>query len=133
MKENSKLTILGGKNKGFPASPARAVIETFPNRYPGKDYWVLFDCPEFSSLCPKTGQPDFGTLKIRYMPGAGCIETKSLKLYLYSFRNVGMFNEEAVNRILEDLVKACKPKKMEIEAVFNPRGGISITVEVKHP
>ena len=132
-KNHEELKILGSSGAQYPRSPAEAVIETFENRSSGRDYRVVFDCPEFTCLCPKTGQPDFGRVKISYIPGERCIESKSLKFYLFSFRNEGMFNEEAANRILRDLVSACSPKKMEIEAVFTPRGGIAITVRAEYP
>ncbi|MCD5391024.1 preQ(1) synthase [candidate division NPL-UPA2 bacterium] len=127
------LTILGRKKKGFPRSPEKATLETFQNPYPEREYWITFHCPEFTSLCPVTGQPDFGVIKIRYIPNRRCIEAKSLKLYLFSFRNVAIFNEEAANKILDDLVKACRPKKAEIIGEFNPRGGIHITVQATYP
>ena len=98
------------------------------NAYPGRDYEILFDCPEFTSLCPVTGQPDFGHIRVRYIADKRCIESKSLKLYLYSFRNHHTFHEEAVNRILSDLVKACKPRWMEVCGEFRPRGGIALTI-----
>ncbi len=130
---NARLKILGNSKAAIPASPDEAVIETFENRNRERDYYISFDCPEFTCLCPKTGQPDFGSLKIGYSPAAECIESKSLKFYLFSFRNEGMFNEEAVNRILGDLVNACAPKRMDVEGRFNPRGGISITVRASYP
>ena len=130
---SDKLTLLGNAKAKYPASPAEAKIETFPNEYKGRDYWISFDCPEFTALCPRTEQPDFGVIKIRYMPDKRCIEAKSLKLYLFSYRNIGIFNESAVNRILDDLVKAAKPRQMVIVGEFNPRGGMRITVEAKYP
>lgn len=128
-----KLTLLGNAKAKYPASPAEAKIETFLNEYKGRDYWINFDCPEFTALCPKTEQPDFGVIKIRYIPDKKCIEAKSLKLYLFSYRNIRIFNEEAVNKILDDLVKAAKPRRMVIVGEFNPRGGMQITVEAKYP
>lgn len=130
-KKLDKLTLLGHQRIGYPATPAKAKLETFKNEYKGRDYWITFDCPEFTSVCPKTKQPDFGNIEIRYVPDKKCIEAKSLKLYLFSYRNVGIFNEEAVNKILDDLVKACRPREMEVVGEFNPRGGISITVEAR--
>jgi 7-cyano-7-deazaguanine reductase len=132
-KPEDRLSILGNSKAEYPKNPDEAVIETFENRSRGGGYSVEFDCPEFTCLCPKTGQPDFGRIKISYVPGERCIESKSLKFYLFSFRNEGMFNEEAANRILNDLVKACRPEKMEVQAVFTPRGGISITVRAGYP
>ena len=107
-------------------------IETFPNPFPGRDYNIDMECPEFTCLCPKTGQPDFGILDISYIPDKLCIELKSLKIYLTSYRNEGGFHEKVVNIILDDLVSACKPKKMKIVADFNVRGGIHTTVTVEH-
>lgn len=103
-----------------------SVLETFENRFPDRDYWVTFTCPEFSSLCPVTGQPDFATIVIRYIPGRRMVESKSLKLYLFSFRNHGDFHEDCVNVILDDLKKLMAPKYIEVFGEFVPRGGISI-------
>lgn len=108
------------------------VLDTFPNPEPGRDYEVACDCPEFTSLCPKTGQPDFGTIRIRYVPNKLCIELKSLKLYLWSYRNEGAFYEKVTNMILNDLVAACEPKWMQVVGDFNVRGGISTRVTVTH-
>ncbi len=104
------------------------VLETFENRYPQRDYTIEIVCPEFTSVCPKTGQPDFGTLTIRYVPDAKCVELKSLKLYLQQYRNEGIFYETATNRILDDLVAAIEPRRMTLSAAFTPRGGIATTV-----
>jgi len=131
-KDIDKLTLLGDNRIKHPESPEEAKIETFGNEYAGRDYWIIFDCPEFTSLCPKTEQPDFGTIKIRYIPDEKCIEAKSLKLYLLSYRNTGIFNEESVNRILGDLVESCSPREMEVVGEFNTRGGIKISVEARH-
>ena len=122
------LTLLSRSHTEYPDTPDDARLETFVNAYPGRDYEILFDCPEFTSLCPVTGQPDFGHIRIRYVADKQCIESKSLKLYLYSFRNHHTFHEEAVNRILTDLVKACKPRWMEVNGEFRPRGGIALTI-----
>ena len=122
------LTLLSRSHTEYPDTPDEARLETFVNAYPGRDYEILFDCPEFTSLCPVTGQPDFGHIRIRYVADKKCIESKSLKLYLYSFRNHHTFHEEAVNRILSDLVKACKPRWMEVCGEFRPRGGIALTI-----
>ncbi len=131
-KDIDKLTLLGKKDALSPAGPGDAEIETFENEYEGRDYWINLDCLEFSCLCPKTGQPDFGVIKIRYSPDKKCIETKSLKLYLFSYRSVGIFNEEVVNKILDRLVDACKPREMEVIGIFNTRGGIQSTVEARY-
>ena len=122
------LTLLGKQVSGFPDSPGKAKLETFPNPHPKKDYWVTFDCPEFTAICPKTHQPDFGIINIRYIPGQRCLEAKSLKLYLFSYRNMGIFNEDAVNCILKDLVQVLRPREMEVRGDFSPRGGICISV-----
>jgi 7-cyano-7-deazaguanine reductase len=110
----------------------RDELETFANPYPDRDYTVRIVCPEFTSVCPKTGQPDFGTLSISYVPEAKCVELKSLKLYLQQFRNEGIFYEHATNRVLDDLVAVLHPRQMTIEAAFTPRGGITTTVTVNH-
>ncbi len=112
--------------------PTRA-LETFPNPRPGRDYEIRFEAPEFTCLCPKTGQPDFATLRIRYVPGELCVELKSLKLYLWSFRDEGHFHEAVTNRILDDLVAATHPRRMTVEADFFVRGGIHTVVEASHP
>lgn len=127
-----ELTILKRSQQRYPETPNEAKLETFANRYPDRDYWITFDCPEFTSLCPVTGQPDFGQLTIRYVPDERCIESKSLKLYLFSYRNYGTFHEEVVNRVLDDLVAACQPRKAVVVGEFLPRGGISIRVEAKY-
>ena len=101
-------------------------IETFPNQYSG--YEIEIEIPEFTSVCPKTGLPDFATITIRYSPLDYCVELKSFKYYIHSFRNVGIFHEHAVNRILDDFVRSCRPRWAEIEGVFNPRGGITTVV-----
>ena len=107
-------------------------IETFPNPFLGRDYTIEMECPEFTCLCPKTGQPDFATLYISYIPEKLCIELKSLKLYLVSYRNEGGFHENLTNVILDDLVAACRPREMKIVGDFNVRGGIRTTVTVEH-
>jgi 7-cyano-7-deazaguanine reductase len=106
-------------------------IETFPNQFP--DYEIKIESPEFTSICPKTGLPDFGTIYISYIPDKSCLELKSLKMYLLAYRNLGIFYENAVNRILEDIVKACHPVKASVVGEFNPRGGLVSTVEVHYP
>jgi len=106
----------------------RDTLETFENQYPGREYTIRIVCPEFTSVCPKTGQPDFGTLVISYVPGRECVELKSLKVYLQQYRNEGIFYEHATNRILDDLVATVQPRTMTIEAAFSARGGITTTV-----
>ena len=110
----------------------RHILETFENPYPNRDYVMETVCPEFTSMCPKTGQPDFGTLIISYIPDQVCFELKSLKLYLQSYRNVGAFYEDVTNRILDDLVAVTNPRWIELRADFTPRGGISSSVTVEH-
>lgn len=107
-------------------------VEVWENQYQGRDYEISITIPEFTCICPKTGLPDFATLYINYIPRKYCIELKSLKLYLNWYRNVGIFHEHVVNRILDDLVKVCKPKWMEIKGDFNPRGGIYTDVVVRY-
>ncbi len=116
----------------MPSGPSRA-LETFPNPAPGRDYVVAFDCPEFTCVCPKTGQPDFATLHLRYVPGERCVELKSFKLYLWSFRDEGHFHEAVVNRICDDLVLALAPRAIEVVGDFNVRGGIRTVVTARHP
>jgi 7-cyano-7-deazaguanine reductase len=127
------LTLLGNSEAAFPKSPNQARIETFPNPKPSRDYSVRLDCPDFTSLCPVTGQPDFAEVFVDYVPDKLCIETKSLKLYLSSYRNVHSFNEHVINNILDDLVKACQPRRMKIEGKFAARGGLALTVLAEHP
>ncbi len=127
------LTLLGGPRVAYPDSPDRAVLEAFPNQHPDRDYWIEFDCPEFTALCPITGQPDFGRISIRYVANRRCVESKSLKIYLFAFRNHGAFHEAVVNRILDDLVAAIAPRKLIVTGRFNPRGGIAITVQAAAP
>ena len=105
-----------------------APLETFPNPRPERDYEVAISCPEFTSMCPKTGLPDFGTIAIRYVPDRACLELKALKYYLLSYRNQGIFYEAATNRILDDLVAACQPRRMTVVGDFTARGGISTSV-----
>jgi 7-cyano-7-deazaguanine reductase len=127
------LSLLGKPGVRLPTSPEEARLETFQNQRVGRRYWITLNCPEFSSLCPVTGQPDSARLVIRYVPGACCVETKSLKFYLASFRNQPAFNEEIVNRILDDLVKALQPVEMIVRGDFAPRGGIQLTTEATFP
>ena len=100
-------------------------LETFPNQFPDRNYEIEISCPEFTAVCPKTGQPDFGTILITYIPGATCIELKSLKLYLHGYRNKGIFYEHSINTILDELVAACEPRRMRVIGQFTPRGGMS--------
>jgi 7-cyano-7-deazaguanine reductase len=115
----------------MPTQPGKQ-LETFPNPMPERDYTIRMRVPEFTCLCPKTGQPDFATLHIEYVPDALCIELKSLKLYVWSYRNEGAFHEAVTNRILEDMAKACAPRFMRLTAEFNVRGGIYTTVIAEH-
>lgn len=110
----------------------REILETFPNQFPQRDYTIEIRCPEFTSVCPKTGQPDFGVLTFTYTPEKLCVELKSLKLYLQSFRNEGIFYENVTNRILDDLVAVLAPRCMTLVAAFTPRGGIGTNVIVTH-
>ena len=131
--KSPELTLLGKSDVPFPASPNEAKLESFDNPSPGRDYWIELGCPEFSSLCPVTGQPDTALITIRYVPGNLCLETKSLKFYLASYRNFAAFNEEVANRIADDIIAAVAPRGMEMRAEFASRGGISLSVEVSHP
>ena len=124
-RKNEGLHALGNKTK-YSMDYAPEVLETFENKHPENDYWVQFNCPEFTSLCPITGQPDFAEIKIMYLPDHKMVESKSLKLYLFSFRNHGDFHEDCVNIIMKDLVKLMNPKYLEVIGIFMPRGGISI-------
>jgi 7-cyano-7-deazaguanine reductase len=110
------------------SDPLRNMLETFPNQYPDREYTIEIRCPEFTSVCPRTGQPDFGTLTITYVPAQKCVELKSLKLYLLQFRNEGIYYEHVTNRILDDLVAVLAPRRMTLVAAFTPRGGITTTV-----
>ena len=115
-----------GKKTEYPTDYAPELLETFDNKHPGNDYWVRFECPEFTTLCPITGQPDFATLLIDYIPAKKMVESKSLKLYLFSFRNHGDFHEDCVNIVMKDLIRLLEPKYIEVTGLFTPRGGISI-------
>ena len=115
-----------GKKTQYSMDYAPEVLETFENKHPENDYWVQFNCPEFTSLCPITGQPDFAEIKIMYLPDKKMVESKSLKLYLFSFRNHGDFHEDCINIIMKDLIKLMQPKYIEVIGIFTPRGGISI-------
>ena len=115
-----------GKKTEYRQDYAPEVLETFDNKHQTNDYWVQFNCPEFTTLCPITGQPDFGEIIIKYIPDVRMVESKSLKLYLFSFRNHGDFHEDCVNIIMKDLVKLMDPRYIEVTGIFKPRGGISI-------
>ena len=128
----SALKTLGQGATAYPRTVTPSLLETFPNAFPGRRYTVTFQSDEFTSLCPKTGQPDFGVITIRYVPGERCIESKSLKLYLFSYRDEGTFMETLTNRILDDLVAACAPLKMEVTGDFAARGGITIAVSAHY-
>ncbi|MCC8147319.1 MAG: preQ(1) synthase [Bacteroidales bacterium] len=123
--QTKELTLLGNQTE-YKQDYAPEVLETFINKNQENDYWVRFNCPEFTSLCPITGQPDFATIYIDYIPNIKMIESKSLKLYLFSFRSHGAFHEDCVNIIMKDLVLLMDPKYIEVTGIFTPRGGISI-------
>ena len=116
----------------MPSRPSKD-LETFPNPRPGREYEIAFECPEFTCLCPRTGQPDFATIRIRYVPARLCVELKSLKLYLWSFRDEGHFHEDVTNRILDDLVRLLQPTRLTVVGDFNVRGGIHTVVTASHP
>ena len=125
-------TLLGNQGTKYPTDYAPEVLETFVNKHPDNDYVVTFTCPEFTSLCPKTGQPDFAKIIINYIPDRLMVESKSLKLYLFSFRNHGDFHEDCVNIILNDLVRLMDPRYIEVRGIFTPRGGIAIHPFASH-
>jgi 7-cyano-7-deazaguanine reductase len=129
----AELSLLGRSEHRLPASPDEAVLETFPNRTPGRNYTIHLSVPDFSSLCPVTGQPDAAHIEILYIPADLCVETKSLKFYLASFRNHASFNEAIVNRILDDMIRACAPRQLIVRGRFASRGGIQLTCEARHP
>ncbi len=124
--QESSITHLGSQGTTYPDDYAPEVLETFENKHSDHDYFVKFNCPEFTSLCPITGQPDFAAITIAYIPSVRMVESKSLKLYLFSFRNHGDFHEDCVNIIMEDLIRLMDPKYIEVWGKFTPRGGISI-------
>lgn len=130
---SQELSLLGRSETRLPSKPEEAVLETFANRAASRDYWIHLDCPEFSSLCPVTGQPDTARIQIRYIPGGCCLETKSLKFYLAAYRNHAAFNEDVVNHILTDLVAACSPRQMVVRGTFGSRGGIRLTCQASSP
>lgn len=125
-KELTGISLLGNGATNYANDYSPQLLETFPNKHPENEYLVTFTCPEFTSLCPKTGQPDFGEIIINYIPRTKMVESKSLKLYLFSFRNHGDFHEDCVNIIMKDLVKLMDPKYIEVVGIFRPRGGIAI-------
>ena len=127
------LQLLGRSNAVVPKSPSSDILETFPNRTPERPYRITFDCPEFTSLCPVTGQADFARVTITYTPQARCVESKSLKFYLASYRSTRAFGEDVANRILEDLVQALDPRELTVHIEFSPRGGLRLLVEATHP
>src|SRR5438552_6356622 len=112
------LTLLGNSRAAFPKAPNKGTLEAFPNPNPQRDYWIRIECPDFTSLCPVTGQPDFAEILIEYIPDRVCLETKALKLYLAAYRNVPSFNGQVINRIVDDLVHACQPRRMNVEGRF---------------
>ena len=126
MREKEGLTKLGSQGTKYDFDYNPGLLETFVNKHPDNDYFVKFNCPEFTSLCPITGQPDFATIYISYVPGERMVESKSLKLYLFSYRNHGDFHEDCVNKIMKDLIALMDPKYIEVTGKFLPRGGISI-------
>ena len=125
-KELEGLSLLGNQGTKYKFGYDPDILEVFDNKHPNNDYFVKFNCPEFTSLCPITGQPDFATIYISYIPGEKMVESKSLKLYLFSFRNHGDFHEDCMNVIMKDLIKLMSPKYIEVWGKFTPRGGISI-------
>ena len=132
-RKRSHLTLLGRSETKIPNSPNEARLETFPNPAPGRSYRIHFETDDFTSVCPITGQPDFAQIDIDYVPEHLCVETKSLKFYLASYRNERAFNEAVTNRILDDFVKACAPREAIVTAQFSARGGIALTVRAEYP
>jgi 7-cyano-7-deazaguanine reductase len=133
MSEGKNLKQLGAKQTVYKYDePSCEILETFKNKCPQRDYNIEFVSNEFTSLCPKTGQPDFASIKINYIADEDCIESKSLKLYLFAYRSYGAFMETIVNKILDDLVSVCSPRFMVVEGQFNVRGGIEINVRAEH-
>src|ERR1700746_2834164 len=131
-KRGGQLTLIGHCEASIPALPSEAPLETFPNPAPRRNYWIHFETDDFTSVCPVTGQPDFARIDIDYMPDRLCVESKSLKFYLASYRNVNAFNEAVTNRILDDFVKACAPREAIVTAQFSARGGIALTVRAEY-
>ena len=132
-KNADRLTLLGRSKARIPGSPSEARLETFPNPAPRRNYRIHFETDDFTSVCPVTGQPDFARIDINYVPDRFCVESKSLKFYLASYRNERAFNEAVTNRILDDFVKACAPREAIVTAQFSARGGIALTVRAEYP
>lgn len=130
--EVESCTLLGNQGVKYPTEYSPGILETFKNKHPENEYLVTFNCPEFTSLCPKTGQPDFATIIINYIPREDMVESKSLKLYLFSFRNHGDFHEDCVNIIMKDLIALMDPRYIEVKGIFTPRGGIAILPFANH-
>jgi 7-cyano-7-deazaguanine reductase len=128
--EDAGLHLLGASSRPHFDAPDASILESFPNRYPERHYVITLEHPEFTSLCPLTGQPDFGTIRVRYVPGRRCLESKSFKLYLGAFRNQGGFMESLTNRIADDIIAAVAPRRICVEGLFNARGGTRISVRV---
>src|SRR5881296_3050077 len=131
--KTSRLTLLGRSEARIPASPAEARLEIFPNPAPRRNYRIHFETDDFTSVCPVTGQPDFARIDIDYVPDHLCVESKSLKFYLASYRNERAFNEAVTNRILDDFVRVCAPREAIVTAQFSARGGIALTVRAEYP
>lgn len=129
--DTSTLTLLGSSKTDYPEGYTPDVLESFQNQFPDSDYVVEIECPEFTSMCPKTGQPDFASILIKYVPDERLVESKSLKLYLFGFRNKGEFHEDCINTIAHDLFNLMQPKWIEVRGDFYPRGGISINPTVR--
>lgn len=130
--DTTGLTSLGGPTDYSATAPSATILEAFPNKHPERHYRIQFEHPEFTSLCPKTGQPDFGIITINYVPDKLCVESKSFKLYMVSFRNQGAFMESITNTIADDLITVLQPRRLTVEGKFNVRGGTGITVTVDH-
>jgi 7-cyano-7-deazaguanine reductase len=133
MSDSASLQLLGNSQFKLPTSPDEALLEVFANQTPDRNYTISLSAPDFASLCPVTGQPDAAKIEISYIPDQLCVETKSLKFYLASYRNHALFNERIVNRILDDLCNACKPRKATVKGQFVPRGGIQLTCTAEFP
>ncbi|HEY2681617.1 MAG TPA: preQ(1) synthase [Candidatus Udaeobacter sp.] len=132
-KHSDQFGLLGHSDAKIPPSPAQARLETFPNPAPERNYRIQFETDDFTSVCPVTGQPDFARIDIDYLPNRLCVESKSLKFYLASYRNERAFNEAVTNRILDDFVKACAPREAIVTAQFSARGGMALTVRAEYP
>lgn len=130
MSHTDGLQLLKKGETNYPKAPDAAILETFTNSNPQRNYWITFETSEFTSLCPITGQPDFAVIKIDYVPDRLCVESKSLKLYLFAFRNEGSFYEDVTNRIFTDLMSVCKPRRLVVTGEFTARGGIRSSVRV---